>query len=349
MNNFLWALILLFPTNLLGQSDSPISGRTIFEDELIYPSDLVVVGDYLFVKDLLESTGEYGVKTFSLKDEKKVNEFITIGRGPSEYLNINIRNGPLDRTIEITDSRNRKNDIYSVDCLVTVETGKSISKCLKASRRNMTSREAIVLNDSLVINTASSAKGVIFLSLEGKILNHIDEIPTEILKKYKNPSVAAMVMGGYLVANKTRTRIAYFAKYYDQVYFLENSDAGMAIIKEYHFTHLPEFIVLNEGGSSYMEPSDKAKFGYKSPYPTENYVYVLYSGKTLDDVEESEDIEWRAYANRIKIFDWNGVEKGEILVNEVLSSIAVSTDSREIYGVTTDRALNSSIIKYTVN
>ena len=342
--------MLFFPSIIYAQYITTEKEPIKIDDELLYPSDLVVINDILFVKDLLESTGEYGIKAFNIKDGRKVNEFISIGRGPSEYLSINIRRGPGEKSIEITDSRNRKNDIYSIECLVgkNIDTN-DISDCLETSIDNMTSREAIIISDSIVINTASGTDGVIFLSKRGQILEYIDEIPGEIIGKYEKPAVATAAMGGYLVTNKNRSSFAYFAKYYDHSFFMNEKEGNFYVVRDNKFTHLPEFSVMNVGGSSYMEPSEKAKFGYISPVSTEKYIYVLYSGRTLDDVEESELVEWRAFSNRVKVFDWRGEEVAEILFAEQLSNIAVSSDGKTLYGVTTDKDLNSKIVKYSLN
>lgn len=67
-------------TNAQQLNKNFVEADIFIEDHLFYPSDLVIIGNWLFVKDLLKSSGEYGIKVFNVETGEKVYEFIRPGR-----------------------------------------------------------------------------------------------------------------------------------------------------------------------------------------------------------------------------------------------------------------------------
>jgi len=215
----------------------------------------------------------------------------------------------------------------------------------------MTSREAVILNDSLVFNTGATPNGVLFLSRGDKITKRLDTIPKEIQAIYDRSQSAAMAMGGYLGSNRDRTRIAFFASHYDKfaIYGYSPASQSVVLIYAHDYSFLPRFDVFDYGQSYALSPLEDARFAYKRPVSGNTYIYVPFSGKTNDDIEEAEDVEWRAFTHRIKVYDWNGTEIKELLLNYEISHIAVNDEESILYGITFNNNLEAAIVKATLD
>lgn len=242
------------------------------------------------------------------------------------------------------DSKNRKNDIYDVHCLQKKPA--KTSGCIINTMPNFASREAIILDNNLVFNTGSTLDGVLFLSNRENIVQHLDSIPKPVLKKYKNnPMVAAMTMGGFLAADRGRAKIAFFAEMYDQSMFFERSNNSVYPINDHSYTYLPKFDVFGYGGSFALKPSADSRFAYQAPSSGKMHVYIPFSGKTNEDVEERELIEMRAFTNRIFVFDWSGQKQKELLLNYEVTNIAVNYKETVLFGVIYNKEMEASIVK----
>ena len=345
-----YILFIVLPINVYCQIEDELISTKLVKDGVFYPNDLTVVGEFIFLKDLLESTGEYGIKIYERRSGVKIKEFLRPGRGPSEYLSFNIRKGRESMTLEVSDNKNKKNDTYSVECIISLPADGDLTKCLKESIPNYTTREAIIVDDNLILNTSSEVGGINFLSNREKIIDYVTEVPDKIEEKYSNSYTGGIAMAGYLVGNFKRNKFAYFGRYYDQSIFFLYQNGIFNEYKNNHYSHLPELDIINIGGNRIVEPSDKAKFGFLSPVSDSSNIYVLYSGQTLDDVPRSDDIEWRALTTKIKVFDWEGAEVSEFKVDYPLLHIAVSEDGEYLYGValTDEDSMVLEVVTYSL-
>jgi len=99
------------------------------------------------------------------------------------------------------------------------------------------------------------------------------------------------------------------------------------------------------GDSSILIEGSGYTFTFGSPDAgSENY-YVLFSGKTSNDTELNSDAEWRAFTNRITVYNWHGVQEREFFLDKDVFIITVSQDEKTIYGIHYDSDMTPSIIK----
>ncbi len=350
-NNILSIVIFCtFPSLSFGQNNAQISGKALIDRNIYAPDGLVVVDDYLFLKDYIEATGDYGIRMYNRHTGDKIKEFLTAGKGPGEYLNFNIMRGPQPSTLEISDRTNRKNDVYSVPCILELAENKALSSCIKQSVPNFTTVEAMIVDENMVLNSTPYVEGVNFLSEGDKVINVVTTVPTEIAALYENDYTASIAMGGYLVSNSNRSRFAYFGRYFDQSTFFSYKDGVFEEYKSNRYSYLPKIDVVEFGGSNrYIEPSKDAKFAAVSvASDAQSTIYMLYSGQTLADVTESDVVEMRALSKKIKVFSWEGFETSELTVGESLGHVAVNEDGTYLYGVavTNPELLEFKIMAY---
>lgn len=340
MKTLLIILFSFFNAVLLHAQNSPeisepLDTEIFIQEGLIYPFDLTIVDGWLFVKEIRESTGKYGIVVFDAQSGEKVYEFIRQGRGPGEYLGFNIRKGPKPHQLEITGSRLKKSDIYSVSCLQKKPPASRTPTCIEKTVPNMTSREAIILTDELVFNTGAQSHGVLYLSEEDRIIQKIDSIPDELSEMYKRPNAASLAMAGFIASNPERNKFAFFAKYYDKYSFykFDPDNKSLSTIYEKDYSWLPKFNINDYGASFTMTPSAETKFGYRAPTRGRQHVFVPFSGKSNEDIEVSETVEWRAFTKLIKVFDWEGNEMKQLKLNHKVYYITVDDAENTLYGV----------------
>src|SRR5690554_6074002 len=141
---YIISIISLFGSEATwSQSSGNKSNDSIFiSEDLLYPAGLTLVNDWLFVKDILLSTGDFGIKVFDINDGSKVYEFVSPGRGPGEYLSFETRKGWGENLLEISDSRNFRSDIYDVPCLMKKPPVSETHTCIVKSVPNLTSSGA---------------------------------------------------------------------------------------------------------------------------------------------------------------------------------------------------------------
>jgi len=347
-----FSIILFFlstPLTLFAQNVSKLYETKVFiEDSLFVPTDLAYIEGWLFTKS---EGAEYGIKIFNAKTGEFEYELGRQGRGPAEYTNnFTIQKGPDNNTLEVSDSGNRKNDIYNIDCLKSKPSKDRAYTCILSSVKNIASRQALVLDEKLVVNHSSTPEGILFLSKGETKMNYLDTIPEEINLSYKKPIHRAFAMTGRMAANSERTAFAYFADSFDRILFYEREEQQIELVKEQKYSFLPQFKVHDFGASSYMEPSDEYRGAFYSPVVSDHMYYVIYSGKSLEDVSNQKDMEvaeWRGHSSKIQIYDFNGVKNDEFTLDKEVFIIEVNNEGTVLFSIHFD-GRNYSILRSTL-
>lgn len=302
----------------------------LIDDPLLYPGSFTYIEGWLFFEAALS---DKGIKAYNAESGDLEYEFIVSGRGPGEYLNFSIRKGPSNNTLEISDSANRKNDIYDVNCLKKKPPISETYKCILFSTKNHASRDAVILSKELVLNHSSTADGLLFLSKGDLKYARIDYVPEEIKATYRKQINQSFAMTGNIAINEERTHFAHFSDSFDRILFYKIANGTPSLIHEKKHTFLPAFDVDDFGSSSVMNPSKEYRGAYFSPIADNNYYYVLYSGKTIKDVKANEDVDWRYSSDTVQLFDFNGEEKGAIKLDQHVFKIALSDDKEHLFAV----------------
>lgn len=83
--------------------------------------------------------------------------------------------------------------------------------------------------------------------------------------------------------------------------------------------------------------TDNTRFAFIGGYVTDNLIYLLFSGKTMDQPNFN-------LSDEIHVFDWNGIPLKKINLNTFIKSIAVSQGDSILYAID---PINSFIYKST--
>lgn len=353
-NRYVKTLLFCFLVSIVGKAQAqnfvnfavaePLSPS--LTNVLLHTSDISYAGGWLFVQDEIP---DYHIQAYNPSTGEKEYGFGRRGRGPGEYLSVSIQKGPGDGLIEISDVKNKKNDIYDVSCLKKKPPTSQVDKCIVSTVPILATRQAIILENDLVINHGSNTEGVLFLSKDSQKLTYIDEKPQSIRERYRRPLHEAMAMTGLLAANPDRTWFAYFADSFDRALFYKRSGNDVSLFKESKYTFLPEFEVTDFGRSSMLVPADNYISAFRSPVAGRNHYFVLYSGKSNEDVSEElmevDGADWRSFTNIVKVYSWDGREVAEIQLSEEVLFISVNYNETVLYGVTFNKNIEATIIK----
>lgn len=328
-----WVLVPICTTQAQIINERHLPSQIFIEDDLLYPSQIVLIEKHLFVRDYLSSTGEVGIKIYDVDTKKKIYEFINSGRGPGEYINFDIIRGPGINTLEVSGSTTRKNDIYDVDCLLEKPSKNETYKCIIQSVRNNAGRQGIIIKDSLVANNGFNEDGILNVGVGNKTSQALHPIPNEIKQLYPRLFIASTSLSGNIIVNRDRTKIGFFAEYYDEYKIFEKKEERFEVISERNNSYLPKIDFKVVGNSSAVAPLPETRFGYRTPYPGNKYIYAPFSGKTDADIQPAEDIEWRAFTNTVRIMDWHGTLKEQISIDHQVSSITSNEYEKTFYGI----------------
>ncbi len=326
--------------------DAPFKTEILVQDSLTFFGDLAIVDDWLFAQ--LEGQ-EFGIRAYNAITGDLEYEFGKRGRGPAEYGSVTIQKGIFEHSLEVADASNKKNDVYDVACLKKKPPITKVHSCIIESKKTISRRHALILRNNQIVNHGPTPEGFLSLSEGDEFIRYLDTIPADVANKYKKPIRVTMSMSGRLAKSPDGSKFAYFADTFDRALFYGIVGDSVVQLHEQKHTYLPDFDVIDYGASSVLMPSLKFKGGFYSPTSSSKRYFVLYSGRTAEDVELQEGAEWRGFSNRIIAYDWDGTEQGDFYIDKDVFIIDVSEDEKEFYAIHVNRKLEQFIIKATLN
>jgi hypothetical protein len=85
--------------------------------------------------------------------------------------------------------------------------------------------------------------------------------------------------------------------------------------------------------------TNKSVHGYRDITSSSNNIYTLFLG-----ISEEEGGVY--YTNRIRVFDWNGKNRFEIITNYPVKRIAVDKEEEFLYGISHDEEKSPVIVRF---
>ena len=102
-----------------------------------------------------------------------------------------------------------------------------------------------------------------------------------------------------------------------------NEATGYFQPKKNMYTTFPEY---KYQGDNYFGVSRECPFTYLDAASTDDYIYLLYSGKTTQDVGLT-----AFYGNRIFVLNWEGEKVAELQCEQDLAALCLSPDGKTMY------------------
>lgn len=348
MTRFVFVSLILICVSL--NLKAQIKTKVFISDSLLISSDLVHVEGWLFVKS--EMT-KYGIRAYNAETGDFEYRFAPEGRGPGEYLAFSIQRGPGEGTLEISDVGNRKNELLNVDCLKRKPSLELLPQCIIATIPHNASRQALKIEEDLMLQHGRNVDGVVYTGEDKEVSEILVRTPENINELYDRGIHEVLSQTGSIVGSPDRNNFAYFADSFDRAVFFERSSEKLEAIREIEATYLPSFEVKDFGASSFMQPSEEYKAAFYSPVSGYDNYFVIYSGKTNDEVDtelrNQEGAEWRAFSNKVFVYDFEGRKMDELIFDRDLFRIEVDLNQEYLFAIQVDRSLNYNILKAKLN
>ncbi|HAC15649.1 MAG TPA: hypothetical protein DCE78_06865 [Bacteroidetes bacterium] len=337
-------ILNLFVANIDLDDPVQLSTEELKLDGILMPTDIVIIDDFLVIKDDYQ---EFKIQIYDIKSQKKIGKFGSNGRGPGEYLSIILQKSLKSGHLEIVDVTNKKIDIVNLECIISNPALKSINTCISKTVNIPSNRHSLMIDTTTVVNHSIQHDGVVQLSnFDGKFTNVILKPLSILIDKYQIPIRASMSMTGELVSSYNREYFAYFADSFDFSVFYSYKNGHVSQIHRKQYEYLPEFNVVEYGGNSaIIEPAENYRSAYRSPDYTSDYYIVLYSGQSATDVNMDGNADWRSFTNEIHVYNLLGEKIKVYQLDTNVYLITVSLDGETLIGVTFDKELNPTIIR----
>lgn len=286
--------------------------------EVDTPKYLLYVGN-MFMTDSLLITIDLKADTifrvFNLPELSYGFGFVRRGKGPFEEVEIDPFAQVIDSGLLIYKS------LTNLKIIKINNKNAKIIKTIKLPGHLLNLSHILLLNNNFIVgwmwNQNSNKEFIGFSSNSNSYAEFGPNFPSlgKNLPKERNTAIFSKI--STLKPDKTR-----FASAYDKVKMLRiYSDEG-SLLNEIRFksqTSIPEDLIF---------PGNKNSIGnlktfYQRIKSTNNYIYALYSGKSVGSISNVEngnpDI-----CDEIHVFDWNGNPVVKFKLNKLVSSFAVS-------------------------
>ena len=302
-----------------------------FNDTIMNPVGINVKDTLLFLKN---RSAEYVYDIYNLNNNEKINECLTIGQGPDEFIFPLIIQSP-DTNIWMYDKG--KSILKKYDVLDLLGNHYPISTKSISLKNHASDKVAVLSNGNILASINRLPRGGFDLyDSNGTILDSIGKFPEFTSKSLSDMEKVQSFRSGFTTNFSDRIFISYSLTDLIEIYDYE----GNCIKRMLGPDQIELAMGLQPAGGDYVAAKpvkDKTRICYSpSPVYTENEVFVLYFGGLLEDYQD------RYF--KIIVFDWDGKPLRVYELDIPLFTFDVDSEHRIIYGITNSPEYR--IIKY---
>ena len=300
-----------------------------FNDTIWNPVGIDVKDTLLFLKNHLT---EYVYDVYNLNNNEKINECLTIGQGPDEFIYPIIAQS-MDTGVWIFDRGKARLKEYLVSDLLSKRHPVSIKDI---SLRNNASENVAVLPNGNIVASVNllPAGGFDLYDSKGIFLDSIGKFP-----EFTSGTLSATEKVLFFRSKFTTNLINRIFVSYLHTDLIEIYDYEGNLIKRIHGPHQYQLVMtLHSGGgvSGASTVRGQTRACYTSPVHAGNEVFVLYCGELWEEYQE------RFF--KIIVFDWDGKPLRMYELDTHLFTFTVDSEHKIIYGITNSPELR--IIKF---
>lgn len=323
---FLFPLILsckkgVSETNTFKDS-AKLNHQKVFEDE-----DLIFRNGEMIYFSIDSSLVMVSYKSDSLLlkvnlNNKEVSHFIPVGNGPEEFVNIILTQKLSDSTLMFMDANSSQ--LFQLNII----TGEVIKDLKYDNGRCLT----MVKNDNCYFSTGIFEEGMFGIWKDNEFVRHVFDYPDDKIDN-KNNASKGLAYQGKLLVNDNLDRLffcsslfSYFELFEVNCENIEIKSLKKSYIGEY------EYVPSQDENLVFAHPVKGNRQGYIDAVSTNELIYLLYSGRSIEDVGINNQEETRL-ANQILVYDWDGNPIIKYETDVDLKNICINNDSNIIYGV----------------
>jgi hypothetical protein len=326
---------------ILFQNKAKLTGKVIVTG-LADPAVIEVIDSMLMVSNykaepLLEVYTTSGVL---------VKKFLAIGKGPYEILATgDIQFVEDEKAIYVNDLFTKKMLRFTLADMVANPLPKAeIYYALNEEKKTEYLFDKLVIGKGLIIAESRSPQGRLMLfNNKGEPIAYYLKYPKKDVVDQKLTDMSnAGLYACALATNPSRSKLALATYSADMINVMKIGSNSLDSIWSYTNFFPSGIRVMPMGDELVAIHTEKSRTGNLDIAASDKYVYVLYSGKMLKDPTYM-------YAEKIRVFSWDGKVSYELDLDVPIRRISVSSDDKFLYGICLHEEMGPGIVKYNLN
>lgn len=257
----------------------------------------------------------------SLKD-KSITHFIPFGNGPDEFVDIQLAQQSSDSTLLFMDINSSQ--LLELNIITGVISNGLVydnSMCLRMVELN-----------GYYFSTGIFEEGLFGIWDESNFINYAMNYPQDNVNN-KNEASKGLAYQGKLLANKELNRLFFCSSLFSYFeLFKINSDINnISSIKKSYIGEY-NYVSSEDENIIFARPYQTNREGYIDAVATNDKIFLLHSGRTIEDVG-IENREQTRLANHILVYDWDGIPLVQYETDIDLKNISINNTANIIFGV----------------
>lgn len=285
-------------------------------------SDIHLVNNKLF---MMEENGDSCFYIIDMVEDRYVGGFGKKGQGPDEFLQ------PYHF------------QYYSDSILAVFDLWKGSLIGLKANSVSLgyLQNYNIMRLDSVMCHSFVATKYNTYIAMggykdclfrmldpKGHRINDFFEYPyKDEYEKSLSNRLRAMAYQGKVLTNPSMDKLVFAVSYSPIISFYQITPRSLKLLASI-ISAYPEYKPEETSNSMSAAMSRNNKIGYIDVYTTEQYVYALYSGKTIKDAASG-----AFESNQVLVFDWSGNPVTKYALDIFVTEICISPDDAVLYAI----------------
>jgi hypothetical protein len=309
----------------LFNTEKRLSGELVVLNKTLGNPYQVVVIDSLLM--LYDSDNEHIGSFFNANTGEFLQRFGKIGRGPEEFLMpVEISFDKKNETLNIFErSAGRLTHLKNYS---NKEFGNAPQNRVSFTNNQGYTGFARKIGDSTYVASGEFENRFAVFDLSGEILKTTQDYPI-----YEGVNISDNLLyiayQNMLEVNSTNNHFASASIYCDNIEFFKFEGNDLILIKRYGFIK-PEFVDMSNKDAKMLQPSESNKMGFLDISSDENYIYCLYSGRSINEYKTRS----QAFKGEdIFVFDWKGNPITRYKLNEEIVKFTVDSKSKMIYAI----------------
>lgn len=280
--------------------------------------DMVSFDSILIVNEVFK---EKIFKYFFVNNGHIVSNFINRGKGPNELMFPGLICALNDSIFSTYDANKKQLVYFNVHNIIG--SSYQFEKVIDTNLLDLIIFQSYPLNDSLIIFTGifEDGKYCLFNSISGNTIIDV-EFPIDEEHEEDNNYIKSMAHQGEIAIKPDKRKFVFVCRngYFD---ICSVSQDGLFLEKRKLY-YLSYYKVVGNGAVAH---SSKSAYAFHSVEATDNYIYMIYSGRTQDEF----GTEYVA-GNNILVYDWNGNPVVNFKTDRYLHRMTLDSNNLIIYG-----------------
>lgn len=311
-----------------------IGEEMIVDDNLFFPKKMLFLNDSTIA--ITEIKDDYGVKIFNIQTNHihLIDKLGHKGEGPNEIKsNVNtIQNDTLnqDEGLWISDARCMQFHSYNIE---RDDWNENFSKKIPLPLMlSPVSKCFVISEDCLLGNTIKVDEQVFIYSPNEENTKYYSFYP--IRPNLYDKHESKMFFGGDMEIKPDKTSFVLAYELFKAICIIPLDNPEENILLTFKDSPFPKNVNIQNMSSYPLQ--------YLRIYTTNQYIYVLYAGKTIETLNED------STTLSIHVFGWDGTAYCKLQLDRLINCFCVSKDNKILYGINPTHEENSICYRFTL-